>query len=310
MGVTGVASWLNLGVVVVSIYKKGHRDLPDSGNTKVKVDPFYAAHGDCVRSNSAEKAESALRFNKGTELNRSSKFIVVRDYGNGIVEAGLSSVPSPNQDQVDRRRKQRDQDDPSPVSASAPDLERSMRRSKATVRRKCMAGGLDHLLTLTYRENVTDLESAFADLTRFIRLVRMTNSNWKYVAVAEYQKRGAVHFHLAVRGFQQVQLLRHIWLRVVGEGNIDVQSPKHTLRSAWALPKLAGYITKYITKAACTVFGRQRYRVAEGIEIPRKKTIVSFPVGVDQLQEVFDSLGADINYRHESEMGWAWACSW
>jgi len=295
----------------MSIYKKGFTESPTECPDRIAdLKAEYSPQ-------TAPAVEDALRFNKGTELNRPQdgfasvqRYIVVRDYGNGIVEAGMSTVPSPNQDQVDRRRKDRDIDDPKHEPSPA-DLERSLRRTKATVRRKCMAGGLDHLLTLTYRENRTNLDDCFADLTRFIRLVRVTNPDWKYVAVSEFQKRGAVHFHLAVQGFQQVQLLRQIWLRVVEDGNIDVQAPRHTLRSKWALPKLAGYITKYITKAASHAFGRQRYRTANGIEIPRQKTIVSFPVGVDQLQEVFDSLGADINYRYEDDaLGWSWACSW
>jgi len=109
----------------------------------------------------------------------------------------MSTVLSLNQDQVDRRRKDRDIDDPKHEPSPA-DLERSLRRTKVTVRRKCMAGGLDHLLTLIYRENRTNLDDCFADLTRFICLVRVTNPDWKYVAVSEFQKRGAVYFHLAV----------------------------------------------------------------------------------------------------------------
>jgi len=214
---------------------------------------------------------AALRFNKGTELNRSpvhdsssvppmmyQKILTVRDYGQGCLEVGISPVPAPNANDVDRRRHDPQEEFRQFQQIKPLDLDRSVRRSKATVRRKCMAGGLDHLLTLTYRENRFDLEQSFADLKRFIRLVRESMPSFKYVAVSEYQQRGAVHFHLAVKGFQNVRLLRSLWLRVVGEnnGNIDVQAPLHKRKgSPWDLAKLAGYISKYITKAASELFG-------------------------------------------------------
>jgi len=241
------------------------------------------------------------------------KILTVRDYGQGVVEVGISPVPAPNANDVDRRRHDPQEEFRQFQQIKPVDLDRSMRRSKATVRRKCMSGGLDHLLTLTYRENRTDLDQAFADLKRFFRLVRVSIPDFKYVSVVEYQTRGAIHFHIAVKGFQNVRLLRSVWWQVVGEnmGNIDVQAPLHRRKgSPWDLAKLAGYMTKYITKVTSELFGKQRYRVAEGIEIPRKQTTVWFPAGVDILQEVFDSIGENIGYRYEAEQGWAWACSW
>jgi hypothetical protein len=105
----------------------------------------------------------------------------------------------------------------------AVNLDRCIRRAKAKIRRKVMAGGLDHLLTLTYRVNITDRWRAWADFTKFIRLVHRHFPEWPYVVVYETQKRGAIHFHVAVKGFQKVELLRGLWLSLVGEGNIDVQ---------------------------------------------------------------------------------------
>jgi len=269
---------------------------------------------------------SVPRLDKGTELNRSpvhdsssvpssmyQKILTVRDYGQGCVEVGISPVPAPNANDVDRRRYLPQAEFSQFKQIKPVDLDRSVRRSKATVRRKCMAGGLDHLLTLTYRENKVDVESAFSDLKRFIRLVRESIPSFKYVAVSEYQDRGSVHFHLAVKGFQNVRLLRSLWQKVVGEnnGNIDVQAPLHKYAgSPWNLAKLAGYISKYITKAASELFGKQRYRVAEGIDLPMHRTTVWFPAGVDILGEVFDSIGVDLGYRYEAEQGWAWGCSW
>lgn len=74
-----------------------------------------------------------------------------------------------------------------------------------------MAGGLDHLLSLTVRENLIDDVRAYGYFEKFIRLVHTYLLGWKYVVVAERQKRGAIHFHMAVKGYQDVALLRSLW---------------------------------------------------------------------------------------------------
>ncbi|MGK2927912.1 MAG: rolling circle replication-associated protein [Lysobacterales bacterium] len=193
----------------------------------------------------------------------------------------------------------------------AENLARSLRRSRAQVRRKCMAGGLDHLLTLTYAENMTDLNAGWRDFKQFLRYVRKRRGGFAYLAVPEFQKRGAVHFHVAVHGFQDVRFLRRAWVAVVGAGNIDVKGPRVRGPSMWARTKLAGYLTKYITKNASTEEARQRYRVAEGIEIPGETRVHRFPMFFDFVAEIFDSLGVPCAFHwkaHNAPHGWA--CSW
>lgn len=266
----------------------------------------------------------ALRLVQRTELNRAFveyektagpdqtpellRCVNVRDYGGGIVEIGYSSVQMVPP--AERVKDETEKDVPEHIKRQI-NLARSVRRSKAQVRRKCMAGGLDHLLTLTYRQNVTSLDSAFYDAKRFIRLVRKRLPEWKYVLVPEFQKRGAVHFHMAVRGFQDVRLLRRCWLEVVGAGNIDVQGPRFSGSVKWKLPKLASYLSKYITKDQSAANARQRYRVAEGIEIPSAITVHRFPRFTDFVAEFFDSLGVPMSHHWKGEAGqYGWACSW
>ena len=38
-----------------------------------------------------------------------------------------------------------------------------------------------------------------------------------YAAVLEGQKRGAIHPHLAVHGFQDIRFLRRCWYKIVGK---------------------------------------------------------------------------------------------
>lgn len=277
---------------------------------------------------------SALSLEKGTQLDQRSegkgscvpydgfvpplevlRSFVIRDYGEGIVEVGYTRCPA-----IDERVKPDEHQDQRSLPFDSQKrrkrlsnhLDRSIRRSKSQIRRKCMAGGLDYMLTLTYRENITDLDLCWKDFQRFVRLVRKSYPNWKYCAIPEFQKRGAVHFHVAVQGFQNVRFLRKSWLQVVGSGNIDVKSPtqKHK-NSLWSRLSLALYLTKYITKELSFSAGRQRYRVAEGMVIPVKRVLIKSPKGFDVLQSVFDSLGVQLGHRWDDEnYAHGWACSW
>jgi hypothetical protein len=174
-----------------------------------------------------------------------------------------------------------------------------------------MAGGLDHMLTLTYQQNVQDVSLAYCDLKRFIRAVRKRVPGFAYCCVHELQKRGAVHFHLAVRGFQDVRFLRSAWLSVVGAGNIDVQAPRGRGSKKWGLALLAGYLSKYIMKNATAGNGRQRYRVSEGIEVPRDTFVYTLQRGRSLVREIMDSFGVEIAHHWQDPSGPnGWACSW
>ncbi len=87
------------------------------------------------------------------------------------------------------------------------------------------------MLTLTYRENVTDFDLACNHLSKFVRIVKGKLPGWIYIAVAEQQQRGAWHWHMAVRGRQDVDTLRACWQHVVGEGNIDVAAPRGKIKN-------------------------------------------------------------------------------
>lgn len=140
-------------------------------------------------------------------------------------------------------------------------LYRSARRAKTKVRRLVKSMGLDSLLTLTYKENLQDLDKAKAHLKEFVRRVRRVLPGFAYVAAFERQKRGAWHMHLAVHRLPQNlpasngvkvkswSVIRAIWRSVTQEsgGNIDEKKRKRWSRQSSA--KLAGYLSKYMLKA-------------------------------------------------------------
>lgn len=249
--------------------------------------------------------EPDARLEKRTHLDQGRYSVTLRDYGKGLAEvawAFVPSVPFPKGARGESEKREANED-------------RAVRRARSTLRQKILAAGTDHLLTLTYRENVTDYTRAASDLTRFIRLVRKQMPKWVYVAVAEQQKRGAWHWHLAVRGRQDVALLRAAWREVVGDGNIDVNPPKGPSgRRQLALVKYLGkYLAKGFTESD-REFNARRFRSSLGIRVPGES--IEIPAAVrshvdryvaERLKDASGQLG-HIWVSPDRTSGWA--CSW
>lgn len=174
----------------------------------------------------------------------------------------------------------------------------------------------DHLLTLTYRRNETSLRAAWGDLRRFVRSVRDRLGGFDYVAVAERQKRGAWHFHLAVRGRQDLSLLRHCWERAGGDGNIDVR-----YRPGMPLHKLAAYLSKYISKSFDLNDGERgsahRFRRSQGISPVAFVELVTIDPAEarEAMRQAFAQAGligcAQIDGGTPGEIDhYVWGCTW
>ena len=195
-------------------------------------------------------------------------YISVRKYPTGDVEAvGLKLT---SEDSLRRgggaKRKASDK-----ASMDESVLDKSRRRAKSQVRRKCMVIAADRLLTLTFRANVQDLDEAWKCFGYFNKLMRWRfGERWQYVAVPEFQKRGAVHFHLAVNGYYHANTVRRLWHRAVGgyDGNVDFTSPKKIKKNSWNPKRVAGYLAKYMSKCDVVGFNGRRYSSGGKIQLP------------------------------------------
>ena len=151
-------------------------------------------------------------------------------------------------------------------------LNESIRRARTTVRRKALTLLPDRMLTLTFRENLEDIDKAWSVFKYFCRLMRFRyGDRFCYIAVPEYQERGAVHFHLAIKGYYDVKIVRLLWRRAVGQldGNIDITSPRRACRkNSWNPKRIAAYLSKYITKSETVDFNRRRFSSGGDIQIP------------------------------------------
>ncbi|MEW6245338.1 MAG: hypothetical protein AB1555_01360 [Nitrospirota bacterium] len=204
----------------------------------------------------------------------------------------------------------------------SPNRERNLQRAwagaKGEIRKKCIAIGADTLLTLTYPENVQDRTRALENLDQFRRMLKRLGASFQYVAVMEHQKRGAIHLHIAVKGFQDVRLLRRCWYKVVGngQGQVNVKGP----RPGSSPVKLARYLSKYISKeleALPRTVGEHRYFCSLGINVPTERfeiTLARPSEGVQgeivslMLKEAVRRLGVHCNIMQW--LGEGGACGW
>lgn len=95
--------------------------------------------------------------------------------------------------------------------------------------------------TLTYARNETCRKTAASELRLYhLRLSYFVKKHVRYIAIPEFQKRGAIHYHIIYFNLPFVPvetLARKIW----GYGNVDL----HLLSE---IRNTSAYVAKYITK--------------------------------------------------------------
>lgn len=284
----------------IRAHRPGFRECGEVANTPV-LPPLSGGE-------SSGGAAAALRLEKRTYFNTQQtgkNRITLRNYGNGLAEVGWSFISAITPHKASRGLS---------TERQAND-DRAARRAKSRLRQLILSANLTHLLTLTYRENVTDFVRSADDLNRFVRKMKVNLPGWLYVAVAEQQERGAWHWHLAVQGRQNVELLRTVWREIVGDGNIDVSAPKSNRKDQRLY--LVQYLGKYLVKAFVTgdrKLNKHRFRASRNIQVPSESFTVDphsgrkvMEIALDKLQEA----GGSVGFVWDGEGTFAgWACSW
>lgn len=229
-------------------------------------------------------APLSSRLDKSTLLNRmlsdipAERRLAIRYFPKARVVQGSWGVYKPEQ-----RKQGRSKLTPEQI---ADNQKRATRRAVANIRRDLLSMAADRMLTLTYRENMTDRIQALKHLKAYIRVLRRLFPHWQSVAVLELQERGAIHFHIAISGFYPVEVLRREWREIVGNielvhaetgerqvvpnGNIDISFKPDGRGNACS--KLAAYMGKYLAKdlQGGRSAGEHRYFRTQGIERPRE----------------------------------------
>ena len=147
------------------------------------------------------------------------------------------------------------------VESSAP------RRARTCIRRHIMGSACDRMLTLKYNQNFSDRDSEDVHVTALIRKIRKKYKGIGYLAVPEYQKRGAIHWHVALNQRICATWTRSAWNKILEEsgliGNIN-------LRYFPNPAKQAAYLAKYVSKDMSDPKRgkRKRYKRNRGLVIP------------------------------------------
>ena len=127
-------------------------------------------------------------------------------------------------------------------------------------------------ITLTFAENVTDLDFANKCFNNFTSIVRRVYPNFKYLGVPEFQKRGAVHYHLMTN----LDLTSDIIELQENHVNMyDVKYWKHGFTSVFDLNltddnfSIALYLAKYFYKDIDKrLFGRRKILASRNLKNP------------------------------------------
>lgn len=204
---------------------------------------------------------------------------------------------------------------------------RSIRRARQQVRWKLKQIQADHMITLSYRENMQDIERLKKDWKEFVRLVHAKFPEWRFVAVREYQERGALHLHIGVHGRQDIKYLRRCWYRVLGApvdasgeeapGQIDVSGPNRRWGGEgrgyrWKSDKLAGYLTKYLHKAfEQAEHSSKRYWHSKKLIMPESQKLWLGAANFgDAIRETFDLVLTHVLEVNNMWASGGWDCIW
>lgn len=157
------------------------------------------------------------------------------------------------------------------------DRQNNMQKSRNNLRRLITANFDENskFITLTFKDNVTDVKVANYEFMKFIQRLRYRYGKFKYVAVVEFQKRGAVHYHMMSNiNYIENNELRRIW----GHGYVKINSITH-------VDNVGAYMIKYMSKdnEDMRLQGLKSYQTSKNLDRPIE--IVGDPV--DEIKKIY-----------------------
>lgn len=134
---------------------------------------------------------------------------------------------------------------------------------------------LNKFLTLTFEENVKDLDFSNNELKKWVKRVNYhcfhtKKSKMKYVAVIEFQERGAVHYHILCNlPYVDIKEFEKIW----GHGFVKLNRIKGNkdVYGSSECDNVGAYVTKYMTKDNDDIrlVGRKSYLMSRNLDKPK-----------------------------------------
>lgn len=179
-------------------------------------------------------------------------------------------------------------------------------RSNFNCQRICKANAdvWESFITLTFKENLKDVSIANKKFNAFVSNVRKKKKDFMYIAVPEFQKRGAVHYHL-LSNLSKTDT--DIIIKQKGTKESDnFYDVKYWNKGFSAVDfikndykKIFSYISKYMTKDIDNrLFGKKRYFFSQNLNQPK---IDYLNLDNEKDFEYFMYLTQKSNIEYESE---------
>lgn len=139
----------------------------------------------------------------------------------------------------------------------------------------------ESFITLTFKENITDIVYANKIFNAWVSNVRKLKKDFKYIAVPEFQKRGAVHYHiLSNLGKEDTNIVTPQKERTEKTKDLTTLFDVKYWSRGFArvdfikgdYKKIYSYICKYMTKDIDDkLFGKHRYFNSQNLNKPREE---------------------------------------
>lgn len=166
---------------------------------------------------------------------------------------------------------------------------RNIIRSKLECQRIAKANDTqwETFITLTFKENITDIDNANKRFRYFVDKIRRVKKDFKYICIPEFQKRGAIHYHLLTNIPVNSKLLPKreplkLWNKETKSYKeieyYDIKYWNEGFSSAEIIKgdqkKIVGYISKYMTKDIDNrLFNKHRYFYSKNLDKPKENFI-------------------------------------
>lgn len=162
-------------------------------------------------------------------------------------------------------------------------------------------------VTLTFKENLKDIEYANKCFNSFRTYIKKLKNDFKYVAVPEFQKRGAVHYHLLTNiDYNDLNLLSQEEKKLYNRSSKKWQVGKNIIgwSKGFSLVKtienvnIVAYISKYMTKDIDNrLWGKRRYYYSQSLIKP--ETIYLNIDNIDEFALLVNNL-TDFKLKYKS----------
>ena len=203
--------------------------------------------------------------------------VKIKEYSNGLIEFVKYSRPIYTQVKTDTKPQKRSQRAVNKTKATEYRQD-SLNRSYGLLMDYAIqnANNFKTFITLTFKDNITDLDYANKQFNNSMRSIKRIYPTFMYLGVPEFQKRGAVHYHIMTN--LKTTDTKVIQKQENKKDMYDIKQWVHGYSSVFDLSltddkfSVAAYLTKYFYKDISTrLIGRKKILKSQNLDKPNEK---------------------------------------